>query len=369
MDIALDARIAFYNNSGISRFARGLLGAIAAKPPEFTLTVYQSFRDRSPIVRGRNITTKFLYTPPHSAAEPVTLPLELGVRRHRLIHALDFFLPAGPRLPVIAQIYDLYFLRRPEALDKESLRHYCRVRRREQIAHYICSSEATRRDAIELLGIEPARATTIHPGLTEIARPPADAVAALGRRLNLPERIILAVGTIEPRKNLINLFRAFKNCRDRIGPRIPPLVLAGRKGYRADEILGEIGRLGLQSSVYHIGEVSDGELAGLYSLAQVVAYVSSYEGFGFPLLEAFSAGAAVLSSDVSSLPEVGGDAALYVAPEDVDAIGQGLERLLSDEAFRRSLIDRGATVLERYSWGRCAEKTLETYLSTAAELQ
>ena len=367
LNIALDARIAHYNRSGISRFVRGLLGGFGELPPGISLTVYQSVRDRRPIASGRNVSTKYLFTPPHSSWEPATLPLELRKGRHTFVHTLDFFASAGRGQPLIAQIYDLHFLREPGSLDRRSFRHYSRLKKiKSQVAHYICSSAATKKDVIELLEIRPENTSVIYPGFTPLAPIDSNTVETVKVKFGITAGFILSVGTIEPRKNLVRLFTAYKNSRERIGVRMPQLILAGRKGYQAGEILGSIRELGIENYVRYLGEVSDVELRALYASAGVVSYASLYEGFGFPLLEAMSAGVPVLASNVSSMPEIAGAAAHYVDPLEVEDISRGLEALIFDANLRERLEAQRSEILGRYTWSDCAERTLAVYQQAEA---
>ena len=362
MDIALDTRITFYNNSGISRYIDGLLTGIAANPEDFSYTQYRSLRDRSASHYKGRFQVSGLITPPHWRWEKTTLPLELRGRSHGLIHALDFFVPPMRNFPVVSQLYDLYFLRNPTAMDAGSQRHYQRLKEfSSSIAHFICCSEATKKDALDLLGVPDDSVTVVYPGFVAEDFIGLERFRPAGTRFGLEKGIILSVGTIEPRKNLPNLFSAYKELRSQLGTTTPPLVLVGRKGFRADEILSQIKSLELESSILYLGEVTQAELKYLYSIAQIVAYVSLYEGFGFPVLEGMAAGCVVLASDSSSIPEVAGDAALLVNPLSVESICDGLTKLLGSHELRQQLIEKGKMRANCFPWRKTAAETIAVY--------
>jgi glycosyltransferase involved in cell wall biosynthesis len=187
-------------------------------------------------------------------------------------------------------------------------------------------------------------------------------LAAVRRRYDLPERFILFLGAVEPRKNLLRLIEAFAALKPALR-RETPLVVAGAHGWLNDSVRERVGKLGLDKSVLFPGYIAGDDVAALYSLATVFAYPSLWEGFGLPVLEAMACGTPVLTSNVSALPEVAGDAALFVTPTDVEAIADGLARLLDDAALRAELGARGVRRTAAFSWKRCARETLAVYTS------
>ena len=360
--IGLDARIASYNNSGISRYFRGLLSGLATAESPFTFEVYLS--SRRPFTGS--IPARFrvhrLRTPPHNRFEEVLLPLELRRGKCRLLHAMDFFTPVGSAIPQILSVYDLYFLREPQSLDRSSYRHYSKlVRYAQSAAHIICSSEATKKDLLDLAGVPGSKASVVYPGPSlELHR------IDMSETGSGSEPFMLCVGTIEPRKNLARLFQAYALASERSTAPLPTLLLAGRCGYRAQEILDSLSSLGLDSRVRYLGEIPDNELAKLYREALFLVYPSLYEGFGFPLVEAMAYGVPVLTSDISSIPEVVGDAAYLVNPEDIESIAGGLRALSGDPELRARLSALGRLRCERFSWARTASETLDVYRNVLA---
>jgi glycosyltransferase involved in cell wall biosynthesis len=178
------------------------------------------------------------------------------------------------------------------------------------------------------------------------------------RKYQLDKPFILSVSTIEPRKNLKTLIRAFSQVKDRIDH---DLVLSGAYGWKATDLNDVIRDLKLEGRVRFTGYIDIEELPALYTLADVFVYPSLYEGFGLPPLEAMACGCPVLTSNVASLPEVVGDAAETIDPLDVDALAGTMEQLLSDSVRRRALIDKGLQRARSFTWEKCARETVAVY--------
>jgi glycosyltransferase involved in cell wall biosynthesis len=222
----------------------------------------------------------------------------------------------------------------------------------------IAVSAHTARESTRLLGVPMERVDVVYHGVDPAFRPlPVREVSSLRERRGLPERFVLFVGTLEPRKNLVRLVEAFARVRDgRVG-----LVLAGGRGWLYDELFARVESLGLGDEVVFAGYVTNEELPLWYNAATVVAYPSVYEGLGLPVLEAQACGTPVLTSNVSSLPEAAGDAALMVDPYDVEAMAAGLDRLLTDELLRHQLRERGLAHARQFSWSDTAQATVRVY--------
>jgi len=227
----------------------------------------------------------------------------------------------------------------------------------------LVDSQATKDDLVAACGVNPTKITVVYPGrdesLSRVDDP--EAQAAVRARYGIGPHYILYVGTLQPRKNLVRLIQAFARLIGQAEgiPADLELVLAGQPGWLSDAILAEPDRLGITTRVRFPGYMADVDLAALLSGALAFAYPSLYEGFGFPVLEAQTCGVPVLTSSISSLPEVAGDAAWLVDPTSVDAIADGLCRLLTDESLRASLIARGYANVRRFSWGRAAREVLD----------
>jgi len=277
-----------------------------------------------------------------------------------LVHGPVFVGPLLAPCPVVVTIHDLSFIRFPH-LFRTANRLYLTVMTRlsaRRARRLIAVSEHAATEAVTLLGVPRERIDVVYHGVDPEFRPlPADDVAAFRRRRQLPERFLLFVGTLEPRKNLERLIEAFS----RVDADDTKLVLVGGKGWLYEDLFEEVEALGLQEAVSFAGYVRSEELPFWYNAATALAYPSLYEGFGMPVTEAQACGTPVLTSNTSSLPEAAGDAALLVDPDDVEAIAGGLSRILRDDALREGLAARGLTHARAFDWSRTARRTTEVY--------
>jgi glycosyltransferase involved in cell wall biosynthesis len=215
----------------------------------------------------------------------------------------------------------------------------------------IAVSTNTARDAEELFGVSRSRLAVVPHGVSPGLRPMSgEELAPVRERFHLPERFILFVGTIEPRKNLLTLLDAWAMMRDR-----PDLVIVGGWGWNYEPIRERISRLG--DKVHHLDAIEPTELPAIYNLARVLAHPAWYEGFGLPPLEAMACGTPVVVSNSSSLPEVVGDAGLVVPAGDADAWRKALERVLADQDLAADLRRRGILRAAEFSWSRSAAMT------------
>lgn len=223
-------------------------------------------------------------------------------------------------------------------------------------AHVLADSEATRADLVRIYGIPSAKVTVAYPGYDESLAPVRDpaVLTAVRDRYGISGEYFLYLGTLQPRKNLARLVQAFSRL-----PTRAVLVLAGQKGWLADDLFALIRRLGLEGRVLCPGYVRPEDRAPLLSGALAFVFPSLYEGFGLPVLEAQACGCPVICSSTSSLSEVAGDAALQVHPEDVAALSDAMARLESASDLRRELVERGFANLRRFSWERCARTALQ----------
>jgi len=222
-------------------------------------------------------------------------------------------------------------------------------------ARLMCISESTRRDLVARYPAAAPKAMTVLLGVSEeLGREPAAAeLDAVRSRLSLPERFVLATGTLEPRKNLPRLAEAHARLPEALRSE-HPLILTGPPGWELDRALAGVRDRG--SDVRLLGYVRDSDLTALYRLCTAFAYPSLYEGFGLPLLEAMRCGAACVTSNLSSLPEVGGDAVEYADPRDPSSIAAALERLLRDPAHRADLGRRAAERAASFTWSRTTDE-------------
>jgi glycosyltransferase involved in cell wall biosynthesis len=277
-------------------------------------------------------------------------------------HATNYFLPPVRSARTAATFYDLAFLSHPEWCSPKIVRPFARgvpefARRADAL---LTCSEASKRDIVELLNVPPEKVTVAYGAVDEglAPMPRAQARALLRDRYGVDGPFAVFVGTLEPRKNVEMLLQAF----ERILTRVPhTLWLIGGWGWNADGIKDALERPALRDRVRKPGYVPREDLAAFYSAADALLFPSRYEGFGLPVLEALHCGCPVLTSSCSSLPEVAGDAAIYVDPDNEDVLTAQAERLLLDTGLQEELRSAGLAQARKFSWPRSAEATLGLY--------
>jgi glycosyltransferase involved in cell wall biosynthesis len=280
-------------------------------------------------------------------------------------HETTFFPPALRDVPVVYTLYDLSLIKHREKHPRERVWFFDLFfkRRLPYAAHILTISEYMRGELIEELGVAPDAVTAVPlaPEPLFFPRPP-EQVATVLRRNGWPRDYLLFVGTLEPRKNISLLVQALSRAQTRIS-----LVLAGWTGWGDKAWWEDLERLGLKDQVVVTGYVDEETLACLYSGATAFVYPSFYEGFGLPVLEAMACGCPVICSDATSLPEVAGNAAILVDPNDVEGLAQVLERIVGDAAMRGTLSDQGLQRAKMFTWEKTATRTLEVFAEVAAQ--
>lgn len=362
--IALDARLAYYRReSGIGQYIVHLARLLPCLDPAREYAILHSRKDRVDLAGAPNCRRLSLWTPCHNRFEQWTLPIELLRTRPGLLHSPDFIPPFRGRFRRVITVHDLTFLHYPQFLTSESRRYYNdQIARACEVAdHILADSYATKSDLINLLRVPPDKVTVVWLAPDERFRPQAGpTVRTQLDRLGVPAPYLLFVGTFEPRKNVAGLLSAYDVLRG--GEKdMPSLVLAGRRGWLFDETLAQVNRLGLRDHIVLLDTPSDDDLVALYSGAIALVLPSHYEGFGLTVLEAMACGAPVVISDRGSLPEIAGDAALVVDPDDVDALAETMRRVVGDADVRARLRERGLARAAEFGWERCARETLAVY--------
>ncbi len=364
--IALNAQLlageASYRNAGISAYIAHLL--------EHLPTADQGLRYL--IFVGRGTSPAYPRIEVHRAKLPTRHPvvrilweqtiLPWLTRRKNvaLLHATAFVGPLLCTRPQIITVHDLSFLRYPHFFHRSNRLYLSTMTRLacHRAKAIIATSNFTAAETTTLLGISPEHIHTIHLGVTPHFRPlPSGAIAHFRQQRHLPDHFLLHVGTLEPRKNLRTLVRAFA----RLQHPNTHLILVGSKGWLYHQLFAEIEQLGLNEHIHFPGYVPSAELPFWYNAADGFAYISHYEGFGLPVLEALACGVPTLTSNTTSLPEIAGDAALTVPPDDVEAVADGLHRLLTDRALRQQLRQRGPRHAARFTWQATAQRTAQLY--------
>ena len=276
-------------------------------------------------------------------------PIEMWTGRVDVVHGPNFVVPPAWRARELVTVHDLTVLRHPELCTDDTLEFPSLLRRALRRGAWVHTvSHFVRDEVIDLLDVPPDRVVVIPNGVT--AAPLGD--SARGRTLAQSERYILAIGTIEPRKDFPRLVDAF----DRLAADQPDvkLVVAGPEGWGADQFRRAVRRAEHRDRVIRLGWVTDADRNALLRGATVFAYPSLYEGFGLPPLEAMSAEVPVVTTRTGGITEVVGEAAVLVPPGDTDALAAGLAEVLADGELADDLRARGTANLTRFSWDRTA---------------
>jgi glycosyltransferase involved in cell wall biosynthesis len=296
-------------------------------------------------------------------ALPFSLPLELARRPVNLLH-VQSLAPPFCAVPVVQTINDLAWILHPEVfppLLRLRLEFTCR-RSAHRAQKILTVSEFSKRQIVAHYGVPEDKVAVTHHGVHPAYRVEDDParVEAVRQRHNLHGPLILYVGKLQARKNVVRLVRAFHVCRREFG--LPhKLVLVGKRTYLSDEIFAAIAELGLGQDVLVLGEVPLEDLPLLHAASDVFVFPSLSEGFGLPPLEAMACGSPVIASNTTSLPEVVGDAGILVDPLDVGALARAIRDVLTNPALRGELRARGLSRVQRFSNRSMAERTLEVY--------
>lgn len=364
MTIALEARALSGAAGGVVRYIQGLLGGLQPLLTEHRLTVLLNHPDALPLVEGFPARV----VPPASVLtrlywNAVLLPAAVRSLKPDVLHLTKPSAPLTRRglPPTVVTIYDLIPLTHPwaQTAAQRWYWHWELPRAARAATHILTISEASKRAMVERFGVPPERVTVTLPGLEQDFAPqPEAAVARLRARYGLPRHYVLTVGTIEPRKNLDGLLRAFALLTHTFPHQ---LVIAGRWGWKTAVVRRALRDRRLAGRVRLLGRVPRGDLPSLYAGAAALAFVSLAEGFGFPPLEAMACGTPAVVSNTTSLPEVVGDAGVLVDPADTDAIALALRRVLEDSQLRAGLRDRGLHRARAFTWDRTARDTLAVY--------
>jgi len=374
LHIAIDYTAAVQQRAGIGRYTRELIGALLRLPESqeagHRYTLFAAAGGQavpadlppSPTIRFRflPISDEWAARLWHRARLPI--PVEVFTGPVDLFYSPDFVLPPSrPGTRTLLTVHDLSFLRYPDHFVPKLVRYLERVvpasvARADRV---LADSEATRADLIRLLGTPPEKVEVLYSGVDARFRPEPEPgeQERLRTRYGLDRPYVLSVGTLQPRKNFVRLIRAFAHLPDT--GRV--LVIAGGRGWLYESVLEEAARH--PDRVRILGFVEDADLPALYRGADLFVFPSFYEGFGLPPLEAMACGVPVVCSGVSSLPEVAGDAALLVDPEDEDGLMGAMERALEDEGLRQEMMARGRARAAQFTWEQAARRLMGVFAS------
>src|SRR6185437_9112890 len=362
LKVAFDDSMSRKNQTGTGVYASQLIRELSANP-EIRLSVLSGWGSAA----GGGAVLRKMRGMSRLAWAHGYMPLMLRKVKYDVLHAPAFVIPRGCPCPTVVTIHDLSFVLYPH--------HFGRAWRAYLASHLpstlrsasaiICVSASTKRDLLNHYKVTEGKVHVVHNGLDHSRyHSGAKLNAEWARSIGIRQPYLLHVGSFQERKNIPVLLRAIgklKNAEKFVDHQV---VLAGTEApglMGAQAIEDSIRELQLQDRVVKAGHVPDDKLAGLYAGARLLAMPSSYEGFGFPVLEAMAVGTPVITSNVSSLPEIAGDAAMLVPPGDEQALANAMTILLGDCALRARLRTQGLLQAQKFSWKRAAEETIAVY--------
>lgn len=363
MRIAIDARK--LHDFGIGTYIRNLLRQLALLDTDTEYVVLTRSTDLGIASQlGPNFQARADRSRPYSLAEQVSIPISLRRARADLFHSPHYVLPPLSRGRAIVTIHDCIHLRFPQYLPNRAAYYYARTfmwSAGRQADRILTVSEASKRDIVDMLGVSEDKITVIYNAIEEgfWRPPPEDEVKRIRERFQLDRPFLLYVGNVKPHKNLERLIDAFHRVRQ--GGTDLTLLIIGDQITRYTTLRQAVHRHQLHKYVRFLGYVPEQTLSILYRLATAFVFPSLYEGFGLPPLEAMASGTPVVTSNVSSLPEVVGDAAVLVDPYDPDSIAEAIERVVSDTTLRASMVERGYVRAREFSWERSVRRIRDIY--------
>ncbi|MXX82207.1 MAG: glycosyltransferase family 4 protein [Chloroflexi bacterium] len=361
--IGIDARLTHYRVGGISRYITALIAAFEQLSSPQKITILQSRKARRPL--SPHFASAKLWTPPHHRLERSALSIELWRQRLDLLHSPDFIAPHRAARRHIITVHDLNFIHFPEYLTAAS-RQYYNAQIEASVAradHILANSQSTKDDLIAIMDV-PADKITVHLLAADARFRPlsrAQCVATL-RSLELPDEYLLFVGTIEPRKNLAGLVKAYRELKLAL-PGAPKLVVVGRLGWHYEQVLADVSALGMDEHILLRHVVSDQQLPAVYSRACAVILPSFHEGFGLTALEAMACGAVPIVSRVGALGEIVGDVGALVDPHDPGTIVSAMQVALTDSRWLAKQRERALGRAAQFSWRESARIALNCYIA------
>lgn len=350
-----------YRQAGIHRYIYGVISHLPLVAPDATFTwlLNHQLPDALPSITQR-VGLNTVSPMRRIFWEQIIQPFALRQVRPDVYHASAFVMPYGVRVPSVVTVFDLSFVHYPDVLSR-ARRLYLQTFTRnscQRATRVIAISESTKRDLVQLWDIDPAKIDVSSVGVDPAFRPlPEDEIAAFRVEKNLPPRFLLFLGTLEPRKNLPMLLRAYARLSPQIRQELH-LVLGGGKGWFYDDIFATIDRHQLGGTVHLPGYIPSDELLWWYNAADAFVYPTLYEGFGLPILEAMACGKRVLASDSSSLPEAVGDVGHLLPADDEAAWTNALQAIYDQPAMRQDAATLWAT---QFTWRRVAQRTYDSY--------
>jgi glycosyltransferase involved in cell wall biosynthesis len=353
-----------YRAAGVSLYTYNLLVHLPMAGPKHEYVAFQG-KDGIPVSGTRTVVSSIPTSSPVARIlwEQTGLAFEATRMGVDVVHGTVNVVPIAFRGTTVVTVHDLSFLRLPAQIPPMKARYLktAVALSTRRATHVIAVSQNTRQDLVELLKLPERRITVVYSGASSAFRPMPESEREAFRQARFGGRpMILHVGTLQPRKNIDVLIRAFAALRRRAGiPHV--LALVGARGWMYEDLFALVRRESVAEHVYFVDFVPSEHLPLWYNSADLFAYPSAYEGFGLPVLEAMACGVPVVTSASSSLAELAGDAAITVPPGSQEALELALMRVLGDESLRAELRGKGLRRAAEFSWNRTALDTLAVY--------
>ncbi len=379
MRVGIDYSPAVNQQAGIGRYTRSIVSELAELDQENEYFLFYPSRKLNQEVFAPPKAPNFQRVEIPVSDQSLTalwfrlgvpLPVDLFTGRVDVCHFPDFTLPPIRSGKTVLTVHDLSFLVHPEYAER-GLRQYLERVVPPSVAGaslVLADSESTSNDLMVLLDVPPERVEVLLPGVEPRFAPVVDeaVLERTRRKYHISFPFILTVSTIEPRKNLIGLLKAFSSFK-RMSESPHKLVIGGGKGWLYQEVFATAKAIDVADDIVFLGYVADEDLPALYTMSDLFAWLSFYEGFGLPVLEAMACGTPVVGSDRASIPEVIGDAGLLVPPTEIAAIAHAFDSILGDEALAEDLADRGRKQAGHFSWRSSAKQLLSIYQRLASD--
>ncbi len=370
MKIAINTLAMKSLKHGMGRYIGSLVNALLKIDTRNQYLLYVSDLNAQYFEVKGNPRVKLKFVPSNRALrllwEQTLLPFDLKREKVDIFYGPAFTVPLFKTCKQVVAILDLtWFKHRKKHIWIKQL--YFRtliplaVRQTERV---IVISQSTKKDLIKILKVPEDKIAVTHLGTSLAFRVVEDQkkLSGIRTKYNLPRQFILFIGVLEPRKNIPGLVRAFSRFKEGTNLSHKLVIGGGRSyGWKNKEIFQVIEDLGMDKEIIFTDFILEADLPALYNLADLFVLPSFYEGFGLPILEAQACGCPVITSNISSMPEVGGDAALFVDPDDIKELAEAMRRILTDDKLKAEMIKKGFENLKRFSWEKAARETLKVF--------
>ncbi len=364
----IDPSLTHGHIDGIGVYTRNLLA-------EYQRLNYQVIPVMFPSIRNLSVKPQLpqslVFPYPYSIESLTALLTPLGAilnqniaKKISIFHATDYRIPKFKKIPVVATLHDAIMLKHPEWSNRSArnIKNWMMKTSVKWAQHFITGAAAIIPELVEYWGVDENKIDVVHHGIDDcwLAAIPAAEKARVLEKYKLPANFLLFVGTLQPRKNIDRIIKAFKQLPFEL-QREHKLVLVGKNGWQTQELLEEIKQLSANNTGVWLEYVPFDDLRALYQSAKLFLFPSLHEGFGMPILEAFASKTPVITSNITSMPEVAGDAAYLIDPYNVEQLQQAMYTLLSDTNLCLRYIQKGLNRVTQFSWKASAEKTLAIY--------